>query len=162
MGPSPRGLTSGAAWDTSPSAAQHLPIGARQPSAGEPRDQPKPAASAVPTAGGGVGQEPSFALSTAHQAALQPLRSSSAQPEDLILRPLERAVMRGQPAKNLGQRTLHQPFRPEWISCGHGMSLVRCDPAGEALHSSAQRNLHSANVTSAQFLADSRSERIRP
>ena len=27
---------------------------------------------------------------------------------------------------------------------------------------SAQRNLHSANVTSAQFLADSRSERIRP
>lgn len=80
-----------------------------------------------------TGQDPSFALSTAHQAALQPLRSTSAQPENLILRPLEQAVMRGQTAKNVGQRTLHQSFRPEWISCGHGMSLVRCDPAGEAL-----------------------------
>ena len=80
-----------------------------------------------------TGQDPSFALSTAHQAALQPLRGTSAQPENLILRPLERAVMKCQTAKNVGQRTLHQPFRPEWISCGHGMSLIRCDPAGEAL-----------------------------
>ena len=73
----------------------------------------------------GAGQDSSFALSTAHQAALQPLRSTSAQPENIIVRPSARAVRRGQPVKDVGQRALHQPFRPEWISCGHGMSLVR-------------------------------------
>lgn len=94
-----------------------------------------------------AGQDPSFALGTAHQAALQPLRSTSAQPEKIIVRPLARAVKRDQPAKNVGQRALPQPFRPEWISCGHGKSLGRCGSVGEALSSSAQRNLHSANTT---------------
>lgn len=73
----------------------------------------------------GAGQDSSFALSTAHQAALQPLRSTSAQPENLIVRPLARAVKRGQPVKDVGQCARHQPFRPEWVSCGYGMSLIR-------------------------------------
>ena len=73
----------------------------------------------------GAGQDSSFALSTAHQVALQPLRSTSAQPKNVIVRPQVRAVKRGQPLKDVGQRALHHPFRPDWISCGYGMSLVR-------------------------------------